>query len=152
MEPNNGLEITDNTAVLVTGEGDRTLTPSSDTLAASKNYRGVIIIDAITGTLQITDGSSVLKEFTESDGAGGHVFDFTTTAQYSAFTISGAATTTTTLSFLQVNELQSTTSFDINAIGEAVFKTGDKFTLISLATCSVFYLRIKYQSQTIDCD
>jgi len=145
-----GWSITDNTAVLVTGEGDRTLTPSSDTLAASKNYRGVIIIDAITGTLQITDGSSVLKEFTESDGTGGHVFDFTTTAQYSALTITGDATTTTTLSFLQVNELQSTTSFDINAIGEAVFKTGDKFSLISLATGSVFDLTINSDQSASD--
>ena len=145
-----GWSITDNTAVLVTGEGDRTLTPSSDTLAASKNYRGVIIIDAITGTLQITDGSSVLKQFTEADGTGGHVFDFTTTAQYSALTITGDATTTTTLSFLQVNELQSTTSFDINAIGEAVFKTGDKFSLISLATGSVFDLTINSDQSASD--
>ena len=142
-----GWSITSNQAILTDVEGDRTLTPAENPLSPSNNYRGVIIIDDLSGTLIITDGSEQIKTFTE---LGGHVFDFTTTALFSAFTITGASSTTATLSFLQINQLNSTTSFDINAIGEAVFKTGDKFSLISLATGSVFDLTINSDQSASD--
>ena len=130
------------------GSADAALEQESVFTADSKFKVSIDVAELSGGELQVKDDSSVHQTITS---AGGYEFTLTatnTTLQLNIVT--GSVERTVKINSISVQEVSSTTSLAINSIGEAIFATGDKFSLLNINNNTTYDLTINANQSASD--
>jgi hypothetical protein len=130
------------------GGSDASLSQSS-VFTASQKYRVEIDVDELSGgSLEIRDDSTLHATITS---AGGYAFSFTAvTTSLVLKIVTGSVERVVKINSVSAQLLTSTTSLSIFAIGEAIFKTGDKFSLLSIDNNTTYDLTINADQSAND--
>ena len=130
------------------GSSDAALEQESVFTSESKYKVSIDVAELSGGELQVKDDSSVHQTITS---AGGYEFTLTatnTTLQLNIVT--GSVERTVKINSISVQEVSSTTSLAINSIGEAIFATGDKFSLLNINNNTTYDLTINANQSASD--
>ena len=130
------------------GSADAALEQESVFTEGTKYKVSIDVAELSGGELQVKDDSSVHQTITS---AGGYEFTLTatnTTLQLNIVT--GSVERTVKINSISVQEVSSTTSLAINSIGEAIFATGDKFSLLNINNNTTYDLTINANQSAND--
>jgi len=130
------------------GSADAALEQESVFTEGTKYKVSIDVAELSGGELQVKDDSSVHQTITS---AGGYEFTLTatnTTLQLNIVT--GSVERTVKINSISVQEVSSTTSLAINSIGEAIFATGDKFSLLNINNNTTYDLTINANQSASD--
>jgi hypothetical protein len=130
------------------GSADAALEQESVFTEGTKYKVSIDVGELSGGELQVKDDSSVHQTITS---AGGYEFTLTatnTTLQLNIVT--GSVERTVKINSISVQEVSSTTSLAINSIGEAIFATGDKFSLLNINNNTTYDLTINANQSASD--
>jgi hypothetical protein len=130
------------------GSADAALEQESVFTSESKYKVSIDIAELSGGELQVKDDSSVHQTITS---AGGYEFTFTATGTTLQLNIvTGSAERTVKINSITAQEVSSTTSLAINSIGEAIFTTGNKFSLLNINNNTTYDLTINANQSAND--
>ena len=130
------------------GSADAVLEQESVFTSESKYKVSIDVAELSGGELQVKDDSSVHQTITS---AGGYEFTLTATGTTLQLNIvTGSVERTVKINSITVQEVSSTTSLAINSIGEAIFTTGNKFSLLNINNNTTYDLTINANQSAND--
>ncbi len=130
------------------GSADAALEQESVFTSESKYKVSIDVAELSGGELQVKDDSSVHQTITS---AGGYEFTLTATGTSLQLNIvTGSVERTVKINSITVQEVSSTTSLAINSIGEAIFTTGNKFSLLNINNNTTYDLTINANQSAND--
>ena len=130
------------------GSADAALEQESVFTSESKYKVSIDVAELSGGELQVKDDSSVHQTITS---AGGYEFTFTATGTALQLNIvTGSVERTVKINSITAQEVSSTTSLAINSIGEAIFTTGNKFSLLNINNNTTYDLTINANQSAND--
>ena len=130
------------------GSADAALEQAGVFTEGTKYKVSIDVAEISGGELEVKDQTTIHQAITS---AGGYEFTFTaanTALQLNANT--GSVERTIKINSITAQEVSSTTSLAINSIGEAIFATGDKFSLLNINNNTTYDLTINANQSASD--
>ena len=130
------------------GSADAALEQAGVFTEGTKYKVSIDVAEISGGELEVKDQTTIHQAITS---AGGYEFTFTaanTALQLNANT--GSVERTIKINSITVQEVSSTTSLAINSIGEAIFSSGDKFSLLNINNNTTYDLTINANQSASD--
>ena len=130
------------------GGSDAALEQAGVFTEGTKYKVSIDVAEISGGELEVKDQTTIHQAITS---AGGYEFTFTaanTALQLNANT--GSVERTIKINSITAQEVSSTTSLAINSIGEAIFATGDKFSLLNINNNTTYDLTINANQSASD--
>ena len=130
------------------GSADAALEQAGVFTEGTKYKVSIDVAEISGGELEVKDQTTIHQAISS---AGGYEFTFTaanTALQLNANT--GSVERTIKINSITAQEVSSTTSLAINSIGEAIFATGDKFSLLNINNNTTYDLTINANQSASD--
>ena len=130
------------------GSADAALEQAGVFTEGTKYKVSIDVAEISGGELEVKDQTTIHQAISS---AGGYEFTFTaanTALQLNANT--GSVERTIKINSITAQEVSSTTSLAINSIGEAIFATGDKFSLLNINNNTTYDLTINANQSAND--
>ena len=130
------------------GSADAALEQAGVFTEGTKYKVSIDVAEISGGELEVKDQTTIHQAITS---AGGYEFTFTagnTALQLNANT--GSVERTIKINSITAQEVSSTTSLAINSIGEAIFTTGNKFSLLNINNNTTYDLTINANQSAND--
>ena len=130
------------------GSADAALEQAGVFTEGTKYKVSIDVAEISGGELEVKDQTTTHQTISSAGG-----YEFTFTAANTALqlnVITGSVERTIKINSITAQEVSSTTSLSINSIGEAIFATGDKFSLLNINNNTTYDLTINANQSASD--